>query len=66
MFGRFLNQDQKSALCFFSGKNLDPEIRKEEIEQVINQLNKKKSPGIDGLGTEFYVCFKGVLTKSLN
>lgn len=28
-------------------------------------MNKKKSLGIDGLGTEFYVCFKGVLVKIL-
>lgn len=46
-------------------KECDQEIREEEIERAINQLNKKKSPGIDGLGTEFYICFKEVLVKIL-
>ena len=46
-------------------KECDQEIREEEIERAIKQLNKKKSPGIDGLGSEFYICFKEILTKIL-
>lgn len=30
----------------------------EEVEQAINGLNKNKSPGSDGLLSEFYVAFK--------
>lgn len=43
----------------------DEEIREEEIERAIKELNKKKSPGIDGLGSEFYLVFKDVLTVIL-
>ncbi len=62
---KLLNQI-KAKVSEEDKKECDQEIREEEIERAINQLNKKKSPGIDGLGTEFYVCFKGVLTKILN
>lgn len=47
-------------------KECDQDIKEEEIDRAISQLNKRKSPGIDGLGTEFYVCFKAVLLKILN
>jgi len=43
----------------------DRSISKEEIGRVINDLNKRKSPGIDGLGSEFYVTFKDILTNIL-
>lgn len=43
----------------------DRSISKEEIEKAINELNKRKSPGIDGLGSEFYVTFKDIITNVL-
>lgn len=46
-------------------KECDRSISKEEIERAINELNKRKSPGIDGLGSEFYVTFKDILTNVL-
>uniref|UniRef100_A0A9J7XN67 Reverse transcriptase domain-containing protein n=1 Tax=Cyprinus carpio carpio TaxID=630221 RepID=A0A9J7XN67_CYPCA len=46
-------------------KECDQKIGEEEIERAIQQLNKKKIPGIDGLGSEFYICFKEILTKIL-
>lgn len=39
-------------------KDCDKEITTEEIIQAINQLSVKKSPGIDGIGSEFYKVFK--------
>lgn len=39
-------------------KQCDKEIEKEEIIQAIELLNGGKSPGIDGLGSEFYKTFK--------
>lgn len=61
---KLLNQI-KAKISEVDKKECDQEIREEEIERAIDQLNKRKSPGIDGLGSEFYVCFKGVLTKIL-
>ncbi len=46
-------------------KECDEDIREEEIKRAINELNKKKSPGIDGLGSEFYIVFKDYLTSIL-
>jgi hypothetical protein len=46
-------------------KECDGEIKKDEIERAIDQLNKRKSPGIDGLGSEFYICFKDILIEIL-
>ncbi len=46
-------------------KECDEEIREEEIKRAIIELNKKKSPGIDGLGSEFYIAFKDYLTSIL-
>lgn len=43
----------------------DRSISKEEIEKAINELNKRKSPGIYGLGSEFYVTFKDIITNVL-
>lgn len=33
--------------------------------QAINQLGVKKSPGIDGIGSEFYKVFKGKISTIL-
>lgn len=46
-------------------KDCDKEISEEEIERAINELNKNKSPGIDGLGSEFYIVFRDMLTSIL-
>ncbi len=46
-------------------KRSEQEIRKEEIKRAISELNKWKSPGIDGLGNEFYKTFKDFLTGIL-
>ncbi len=43
----------------------DEEIKKEEIECAIMQLNNGKSPGRDGISSEFYKHFKEVLTPIL-
>lgn len=36
----------------------DAPLSVEEVEQAINGLNRNKSPGSDGLPSEFYVAFK--------
>lgn len=46
-------------------KECDEQINEEEIKRAINELNKNKSPGIDGLGNEFYIVFKDILTGIL-
>ncbi len=43
----------------------DKEIGKEEIEEAIMQLNNGKSPGKDGLPSEFYKVFIKELTPIL-
>ncbi|MGL4945367.1 MAG: hypothetical protein ACRC4Z_03785 [Fusobacteriaceae bacterium] len=37
----------------------------EEIKRPISELNRNKSPGIDGLGNEFYMVFKDFLSDIL-
>lgn len=39
----------------------DADITEEEINEAIMQLNNGKSPGLDGLSSEFYKVFKDVL-----
>lgn len=43
----------------------DKEIQQEEITQAINNLKSKKSPGIDGIGNEFYKVFKDKISLIL-
>ncbi len=43
----------------------EKEIETEEIIQAINLLRVKKSPGIDGIGNEFYKVFKEKLSVIL-
>lgn len=40
-------------------------IQLEEITQAINNLKSKKSPGIDGIGNEFYKVFKDKISLIL-
>lgn len=61
----FLMNQIKAKISEEDKRECEQEIREDEIERAIEQLNKKKSPGIDGIGSEFYICFKGVLTKIL-
>lgn len=44
-------------------KHCEQEIREEEIKRAISELNKGKSPGIDGLGNEFYKTFKDFFNR---
>jgi len=55
----------KTKVCKEESEECDRSISKEEIGRAINDLNKRKSPGIDGLGSEFYVTFKDILTNIL-
>ncbi len=43
----------------------DKDFLEEEIETAIVQLNNGKSPGADGLTSEFYKVFKNTLTPIL-
>lgn len=43
----------------------DKDFLEEEIETAIVQLNNGKSPGGDGLTSEFYKVFKDTLTPIL-
>ena len=33
-------------------------VKKEEIEDIINNIKRGKTPGTDGLGLEYYKKFK--------
>ena len=42
---------------------LDADITDQELQQAVDDLNKDKSPGIDGLPSEFYKKFWPILKK---
>lgn len=46
-------------------KLCDSDITEEEINEAITQLSNGKSPGLDGLSSEFYKVFKDVLIPIL-
>lgn len=46
-------------------KDCEEEITTEEIIEAINQLGVKKSPGIDGIGSEFYKVLKEKISPIL-
>ena len=43
----------------------DLPISIEELDQAVKQLNKNKTPGLDGLTSEFYLCFWPMLKNDL-
>lgn len=47
-------------------KICEREIETEEIIHAINQLRVRKSPGVDGIGSEFYKVFKEKVSVILN
>lgn len=53
-----VNEDDK--------KMCDEEIEEEEIDKAIDQLCNGKSPGLDGLPSEFYKVFRNVLMPILH
>ncbi len=46
-------------------KLCDSDVTEEEINEAITQLSNGKSPGLDGLSSEFYKVFKDVLIPIL-
>jgi site-specific DNA-adenine methylase len=46
-------------------KKLDANLNESEIKNAIHMFRKCKSPGIDGLPIEFYICFQEKLTPIL-
>ena len=46
-------------------KDLERQISEEEIKNALFQMNKNKSPGIDGLTVEFYQAFWHILGEDI-
>ncbi len=46
-------------------KILNDYIKKEEIEQVLKEMKANKSPGEDGITTEFFIAFKEILIDEI-
>lgn len=61
----FLLNQIKVKLKDDDRKMCDSKITEEEIDEAIDQLSKGKSPGLDGLSSEFYKAFKNILTPIL-
>lgn len=61
----FLLNQIKVKLKDDDRKMCDSKITEEEIDEAITQLSKGKSPGLDGLSSEFYKAFKSILTPIL-
>lgn len=47
-------------------EHCDRPISLQEVQQAINQLKKNKSPGSDGLSSEFYKLFVTELSPFLH
>ena len=60
----FLNLIQKS-LTEDDIDILNREVTQSEIHNAIKNMNLNKSPGIDGLPTEFYLCFWNLIKNEI-
>lgn len=63
--GNVLLQNKTRKVGEEDKTDCEKEIETEEIIQAINFLRVKKSPGIDGIGSEFYKVFKEKLSVIL-
>ncbi len=62
---QFLLSKVKTKVTKEDKERCDTDLLDEEIEVAISQLNNGKSPGADGLTSEFYKAFKNTLTPVL-
>ena len=53
----FIQTNTHTPLSELQKTNLDREITEEEIETVIKEMKKNKTPGTDGFPIEFYIFF---------
>lgn len=61
----FFDQFQYQTLTEDAKKDLDRDLTKEEISKAIQDISSGKTPGPDGLPTEFYKTFQGKLINLL-
>lgn len=61
----FLLSKVKTKVTREDKEMCDMDISDEEVEVAISQLNNGKSPGADGLTSEFYKAFKNILIPFL-
>jgi len=53
----FLNGVNNKKLSFEQKKNLDKEPSRVELSEALKSFKKNKTPGNDGLTSEFYLAF---------